>query len=95
MIVFGTMSREPLSFSSRDLMTPASRIEGFWLGNFLSRLGLAGKLRIIRTVGKLIREGVLASEVGRSFTLPEIKAAAIEAEREARGGKVLLRIGDA
>ena len=40
LIVFGTLSNQPLTFSSRDLMTPGSKIEGFWLGNYMSRISL-------------------------------------------------------
>lgn len=92
LIVFGTLSHQPLQFSSRDLMTPGATIEGFWLGNFMAKLGLLKKLRIVSKVGSLMKGGILVSEIGKTFTLEEIREACVEAERTARGGKVLLRI---
>ena len=93
LIVFGTLSNKPLTFSSRDLMTPSSKVEGFWLGNYMASLGLLKKLSIVTKVGKLIKAGVLTSEIGNTYSLDQVREAAVEAERTARGGKVLLRIG--
>lgn len=92
LVVYGTLSGEPLAFSSRDLMTPSASIEGFWLACWMPALSLPGKLKVVRTVGKLIRSGVLASEVGQVFPLEQVGEAVRAAERTARGGKVLLTI---
>jgi NADPH:quinone reductase-like Zn-dependent oxidoreductase len=92
LVVYGAMSQQPLVFSSRDLMTPGSRVEGFWLGNYLANQRLIAKLRIVRTVGRLVRDGVLVSDVGRTHPLDEVKQAVMEAQREGRRGKVLLQI---
>ena len=91
-LVFGTLSDDPLQFSSRALMTPGASVEGFWLTNYLDGLGLLGKLRLIKKVGKLVASGVLASEVGESFALKEVQAAVAASEQKGRVGKVLLRI---
>lgn len=91
LIVFGTLSGEPLSFSSRDLMTPGARIEGFWLGNVMAGFGLVKKLSVVRKVSQLIRRGILNAEVGQWVDLDQIKVGVSAAERPARGGKVLLR----
>jgi len=48
----------------------------------------------VRTVTKLMRADILDSVVGRSFPLDQIAEAVREAEKTARGGKVLLRIAD-
>jgi NADPH:quinone reductase len=92
LIVYGTMSGQPLVFSSRVLMGKNARLEGFWLGNFMSGLSILQKISLVRTVGGLIKEGVLSSATGKSFSLEQIVDAVIEAERPARQGKVLLRI---
>ncbi len=92
LIVYGTMSGEPLQFSSRLLMGKGSSVEGFWLGNFMTSLSLFEKISLVRTVGKLIKEGVLASEEGKIFPLEDIAHAIREAERPGRQGKVLIRI---
>lgn len=92
LLVYGTLSDEPLSFSPRALMTPGATIEGFWLTNFLDGLNLLGKLRLIKQVGKLVSAGVLTSEIGETFPLNDVQQAAAASEKTARGGKVLLRM---
>lgn len=92
MLAYGTLSGEPLTIPSRDLMTPGASISGFWLGNHMETLKLPAKLKLVRTVSGLIREGVLASEIGTSFSLDEVTAAVQAAEVPGRGGKVLLNI---
>lgn len=92
MLVYGTLSPEPLSFSPRDLMTPGSSIEGFWLARWLPQLSLIAKLKLIRTVSGLIQEGVLTSQIGEVFPLDRVSDAVRAAETPGRTGKVLLRI---
>jgi NADPH:quinone reductase-like Zn-dependent oxidoreductase len=94
MLVYGTLSPEPLSFSPRDLMTPGASIAGFWLARWLPQQSLMAKLKLIRTVSRLIQEGVLTSQIGESFTLDRISDAVRAAEAPGRSGKVLLRLGN-
>lgn len=94
MVIFGSMSEEPISFPPRALLTPTARIEGFWLARWMPGLPLLRRVAVVRAVGRLIREGVLASEVGESFPLERIVEAVRRAEQPARGGKAWLRIGD-
>lgn len=94
MLVYGTLSGEPLGFPSRALMTPGATIEGFWLTNWMNSLSLPKKLLLVRAVTSRIREGVLTAEVSNTFTLEEIKHAVVASEKPGRGGKVLLRIGE-
>ncbi len=93
MLLFGTLSGEPISFSPRDLMTPGAEISGFWLSNYMQSLKLLGKLKLVKQVGKLIREGTLTANVGAKFPLDQIGDAVTAAEQPARNGKVLLTIG--
>lgn len=93
-LVFGTLSGEPLTFSPRDLMTPGASVSGFWLGNYMESLKLPARLSLVRSVAGLVRAGVLASDVGASFGLDEIRTAVQHAEQPGHRGKVLLRIGE-
>ena len=93
MLVYGTLSPEPLSFSPRDLMTPGATIAGFWLARWLPQQGLLAKLKLIRTVSRLIQEGVLTSQIGEVFPMDRIGDAVRAAEAPGRTGKVLLRLG--
>ena len=76
-------------------MTRAASIEGFWLGNWMARQKLIGKLQLIRTLIGLVLEGVLVSEVGESFPLgASLMRSRATAEQPGRGGKTLLKIGE-
>lgn len=92
MLAFGTLSGQPLQFSPRTLMTVESRVEGFWLGNFMNKTGLLFKLGLVRNLTRLIKAGVLSSEIAASFSLDEIGDAVKSAENSSRVGKTLLRI---
>jgi NADPH:quinone reductase len=93
MLVFGTLSNEPLTLSPRELIARDATVSGFWLGNWMMQQKLLGKLKLIRTLTGLILEGVLVSDVGESFPLESIADAVRSAEQTARQGKTLLRIG--
>lgn len=92
MLAFGTLSGQPLQFSPRTLMTAGSRVEGFWLGSFMSHTSLLFKLRLVQRLTKLIQSGVLSSEIAAEFSLDEIAEAVRSAEDSSRSGKTLLRI---
>lgn len=90
MVVFGTLSDDPLQFSSRKLMTMRASVHGFWLPRFMDQLGLLAKLKLIRAVGKLAADGTLATKIGQRFELSDVANAATSSSRD---GKTLLTIG--
>lgn len=95
MLVFGTLSGEPIQLAPRDLMTPGAGIAGFWLGNYMESLRLPAKLRLVKTLANLIVDGTLSSEIGQKFALHEISAAVRAAQQSGRNGKVLLTMSEA
>ena len=92
MLVFGTLSEQPIQISPRTLMTNNVQVEGFWLGNFMDTKGLLFKLKLVRRITRLINEGVLASEVTDRFSLDRVKEAVQSTERPNRVGKSLIVI---
>lgn len=92
MLVYGTLAGEPLSIDSRTLMVGKKRVEGFWLSEWVRDQKPWTMLLLFRKIGKLLREGVLTSEVGKSFLLTDIHAAVRQAALPGRQGKVLLRM---
>lgn len=92
LLVYGTLSPEPLSFSSRVLMTVGATVEGFWLSQYMARCGLLAKLGLIRTLTGLHQSGVLTAEVGQTFPLEQVREAVRVAEQPGKAGKVLLRM---
>jgi hypothetical protein len=73
----------------RDLMSPAARIEGFLLPQWIVGQSLLGRLRATRQVGRLIAEGTLSSRSGGSIRWSNTEALE-QSTRPGRGGKVLL-----
>lgn len=92
MLIYGTLSGEPLSFSSRDLMTPLASVEGFFLTNWFSAQGLLKKLMVTRSVAKLVRDGILSSDIRKVYPLESYRAAMADVRAEGNKGKVLLRM---
>jgi len=90
MLLFGSLSPDPVVFSPRALITPAAKVEGFWLGRWMDQQSLLSKLALVRKITKLIRRGILESEIAAKYPLSEIKQAVIAAEQSGRTGKVLL-----
>jgi NADPH:quinone reductase-like Zn-dependent oxidoreductase len=93
LVVYGTLADQPIRLDPRVLMVGNKRVEGFWLSEWTRDQSILTMLLLFRRIGRLLREGVLATEVGTAFPLDEVRAAAKEAETPGRQGKVLLRIG--
>jgi NADPH:quinone reductase-like Zn-dependent oxidoreductase len=92
LLVYGTLGDEPLAVHPRHLIVGEKRIEGFWLSEWASRQSRLTMLRLFRRISSLLASGVLATEVGATFTLDDIRTAVRQAATPGRHGKVLLRI---
>ncbi len=92
LVVYGTLSGEPIQLDPRHLISGRKVVEGFWLGHWMRERSIPSNLLLFREIASLLRQGILGSEIGCSFTLDEIGQALRQAEAQARGGKVLLRI---
>jgi NADPH:quinone reductase-like Zn-dependent oxidoreductase len=93
LLCYGTLSGEPLKIDPRTLLVGQKRVEGFWLSEWVRDQGVFTMLALFRRIGNLLREGVLATEVGTAFPLEEVRAAVRQAAQPGRQGKILLRIG--
>lgn len=91
LVVYGSLSEEPIQVENRRLIAGRGTIQGFWLGHFMRGLSVPAALRFFGQIGQLIRAGVLTSEIGPSFPLDRIAEAIAAAERGGEMGKVLLR----
>jgi NADPH:quinone reductase-like Zn-dependent oxidoreductase len=92
LLVYGTLSGEPMALDPRALMVRQSSVAGFWLSEWVKGQRPLQMLRLFRTVGKLMQAGVLTTEVGATFPMEEVQAAVREAASAGKKGKVLLRI---
>jgi NADPH:quinone reductase-like Zn-dependent oxidoreductase len=92
LVVYGSLSNEPMQVDPRLLIAGKRVIEGFWLGHWMRERSIPSALKLFHDITALIRAGVLATELGATFPLDEIALAVREAEAVGRRGKVLLRI---
>jgi NADPH2:quinone reductase len=91
-LLYGTLSGEPITVDPRLVISGPRSVEGFWLGHWMRERSIPGALLVFREIAALIRQGVLSSEIGRVFPLAEIAQAATEAALVGRPGKVLVRL---
>lgn len=93
MLVYGSLSEQPLQIDPRLMIAGQRVLEGFWLGHWMRGRSIPGALRLFREIATLMRAGVLTTAVGKSFPLEAIGDAVVEADSVGRQGKVLLRLG--
>ena len=91
LVVYGTLSGEPLTIDARVLMTGHKRVEGFWLSNWVREQSAATMLNLFRQIRKYLARGVLGTEIAATFPLEQFQQAVKQAETPGRDGKVLLR----
>ncbi len=92
LLVYGSLTPEPLHLLPRTLIGSRSAVEGFWLGPWMLNRTLPSKLRLIRRVTHLIQRGILTTEVSHTFPLADVRAAVAAATEPHHTGKVLLQI---
>jgi NADPH:quinone reductase len=95
LLLYGTLSGEPITVDPRLVISGPRSVEGFWLGHWMLQRSIPSVLLLFREIAALIRQGVLRSEIGRVYPLGEIKEAAHEAGIIGRQGKVLIRLAQA
>ena len=93
-LLYGTLSGQPITVEPRLVISGRRSVEGFWLGHWMLERSIPASLLLFREIASLIRQGVLDSEIGTVYPLAKIKDAAHEAGIVGRQGKVLIRIGE-
>jgi NADPH:quinone reductase-like Zn-dependent oxidoreductase len=93
LLLYGTLSGEPIQIDPRVLLVGQKRVEGFWLSEWAREQSIWTMLGLFRRIGRLMEGGTLSTEVGATFSLDEVQAAVRAAAQPARHGKVVLRIG--
>jgi NADPH:quinone reductase-like Zn-dependent oxidoreductase len=94
LLVYGRLAGEPLTIDPLTLLIGQKRVEGFWLSEWVRDRNPFSMLLLFRKLGRLIRDGDLATETGSSFPLENVREAVHHAESPGKKGKVLLRIGN-
>jgi NADPH:quinone reductase-like Zn-dependent oxidoreductase len=90
-IVYGLLSEQPIGDLNPLLLIGRNqRIEGFFLGDYLSDLSLWGKLSTVRACVKMISSGAFHSDVAKRINLFEMKAAIPEYKANMTAGKYIV-----
>jgi NADPH:quinone reductase-like Zn-dependent oxidoreductase len=92
LLLYGTLSGDPISVDPRFAIAGARTVEGFWLGHWVRGRSIPAALRLFRDIGTLIRQGVLDSPIGRVYPLDKLADAIGQADTVGRQGKVLVRL---
>jgi NADPH:quinone reductase-like Zn-dependent oxidoreductase len=95
MVLYGTLDKNPMPLTVRDLMMPVARVSGFLLPNWMAQQSPLKLLSVLRAVKKLTVQGVFETEVAEVYTLDQVADAVRAASRPGRTGKVMLRMASA
>jgi NADPH2:quinone reductase len=94
LLLYGTLSGEPIPLNPRDLIGGSKRIDGFWLSDWVKEQHPITMLGLFRQITGLLQAGVLTTAVEATYSLGQIKDAAAHAEKPGRTGKILLRLAE-
>jgi NADPH:quinone reductase len=100
MLVYGSLTGEPIRVGEnpRDILSGRRTVEVYWLGYWLPRLdesgfyppGAPAGSQLAQEIETLMRDDVLVTSPGDTYSLDEIGIAVAQAESVGRHGKVLL-----
>jgi NADPH2:quinone reductase len=90
MLVFGAISRQPLTIASRAMLYRGSSIRGWWLTRWMRRASRESRDQLFRTLTSLVASGTLHAPVAAEFDLADVVDAVRMASGSERNGKVLL-----
>jgi NADPH:quinone reductase-like Zn-dependent oxidoreductase len=100
MLVYGSLTGEPIRMGEdpRHILSGRRTLEVFWLGYWLPRLdesgfyptGTPAGSQLAQDIEALMRDDILVTSPGRTYSLDEIGIAVAHAESLGRRGKVLL-----
>jgi NADPH:quinone reductase-like Zn-dependent oxidoreductase len=103
MLVYGSLTGEPIRIGEdpRHILSGRRTVEVFWLGYWLPRLdesgfyprGTPAGSQLAQDIETLMRDDVLVTSPGHTYSLEEIGIAVAQAESVGRHGKVLLSPG--
>ena len=92
MLVYGSLTGEPIRMGEdpRYILSGRRVLEVYWLGYWLPRLEEAARHQLAEDIATLVRDGILETRPGDTYSLGEIVPAITQAELTAREGKVIL-----
>jgi len=95
MLVYGILAGDPVPLDNAVLVMGQKAVQGFLLSEWAHQQSVLTMLLLFRRIGRLMRAGVLTTEVEAAFPLERIREAVRQAEAPGRKGKILLRLDGA
>jgi NADPH:quinone reductase-like Zn-dependent oxidoreductase len=92
MLIYGSLSFQPVHLDPRFMIFGSKHVEGFWLTDWVRNKHPLSMLRLFRRIGHLILEGVLTSDIAAIFDMSQFTEAVRLVDQPGRSGKVLLRL---
>jgi len=93
MLVYGSLSFEPIHLDPRSMIFGSKRVEGFWLTDWVRNRHPLTMLRLFRQISRLLHHGVLTSDIAAIYDMDHAADAVRLVEKPGRSGKILLRLG--
>lgn len=93
MLVYGTLSGEPIPLEPRQLMVGQKRIEGFWLSEWVKQQSVLTMLGLFRKINQFLSAKVLTTPLQATFPIDRFQDAVRAAQTQGRSGKILLMLG--
>lgn len=90
MLVFGALSRQPLTIDPGTMLFRGTTIRGWWLTRWMRNATPAQRDDLFRGLVDLIRAGVLNAPIAAEFDLGDVVEAVRMARGSERNGKVIL-----
>ena len=92
MLIYGSLSFEPIHLDPRFMIFGSKKVEGFWLTDWVRAQNPLAMLALFRRIGQLLKQGVLTSDIAATYSMDQIAEAVRHVEQSGRTGKVLLRL---
>ncbi|MBV9787425.1 MAG: zinc-dependent alcohol dehydrogenase family protein [Chloroflexi bacterium] len=90
LIVFGAISRQPLTIDPGQMLFRGTTVRGWWLARWFRTAGQEKIGQLFSTLIPLIANGTLHVPVAAEYDLADVRQAVAAAEGSERNGKILL-----
>lgn len=91
MLVYGALSLEEMPINAGLLIFKTISVKGFWLTTWMREATPEARREVAETVLSSLASGAVQLPVEASYPLDQIVEAVRHAEREGRGGKILVK----
>ncbi|NQU10402.1 zinc-binding dehydrogenase [bacterium] len=93
LVTYGAMAREPVRIDNGSLIFRDIRVRGFWVSEWYRRMPRPAVRAMFAELFELAMDGQLCPPIAAQYPLEKVSEAIAHARREARGGKIMLKIG--